>query len=245
MVRAMAWLLERMRATVFAQDIPALRLPSWQGLTGARPVQILNPGPNTSLEMGLYGGYRLSISQEPGRTDLIAEAHPPMTTAPATAPTSLGELSVFLPRFMQITQKWISANVDVQRLALVCTIWEGTPTPEAALDIILAKVPSFKRNQSERIRDFLLQLNRPRQSQVNPALDINRLVQWSARLVGMISIPSNPWIPQPPMIPYSRAQADIDINTDQDSAISSHLILQHLDEMATLVLELAKHGDVP
>jgi hypothetical protein len=212
----MAWVLDTIRATVIAPDTKALALPKWQMLIGGSPLQVTTPAPGITVELGFVAGCRLTIAEQPGRADLIAAAPP--TTLPMTRPASLGDLSLFLPGFMQITKKWLSnINTNVRRVALFCTIWEGTPTTEAALDNILSKLPSFKKDPGERILDFLLQINRPRPSVIDPRKEINRLVQWSARMVEIVTVPEAPWAPQPPTIPYPRAQADIDINTAEGS----------------------------
>jgi hypothetical protein len=39
----MAWQLETIRATVFAPDINALRLPDWRTLMGTPPSHLNNP----------------------------------------------------------------------------------------------------------------------------------------------------------------------------------------------------------
>src|SRR5260221_8523802 len=106
----MAWLLDTIRATVFAPDIKALSLPNWETLAGARRLQMTTPAPGMQLEIGLYRGYRLSLWEGPGRADLIAAA--PFDTLPMTPPASLGDLPQFSTEFLELTKRWLSNNTS-------------------------------------------------------------------------------------------------------------------------------------
>ncbi len=236
----MVWHLETIRATVLAPDIKALRLPKWQQFIGGSQPQALNPAPNTFLEHGSVEGFALTIREEPGRADLIAAAHQLPT---ALIPATLGDLADFLPKFMEITKRWLSSSDSVKRLAVFSTIFEGARTPDDALEALLPKIPSFKKEPGEKITDLLLQVNRPRQSKTDPSKHINRFVQWSARIITIMGYPG---ILRPPIFPrYFRAQADIDINTAEGSEIPNSLIAQYLDEIGSLMLEIARNGDTP
>lgn len=240
----MVWHLETIRATVLAPNIKALGLLKWQELVGGSPPQTLNPAQDTFLELGFIERYAFTIREQPGRGDLIAAARQDPTTI---FPASLGDLADFVPGFTEITKRWLFRSDSVKRLAVFCTIFEGHRTPEDALGAILTKVPSFKKKPGEKILDFLVQTNRPRKSTIDPSKDINRFVQWSARFI-MLSFPAFPAFPNRPSIPpipSPRAQADIDINTAGESDIPNSRIAQHLDEMASFMLEIAQKGDTP
>jgi hypothetical protein len=127
-------------------------------------------------------------------------------------------------------------------LALACTLWERTSTSDEALNIILRNVPSFKKVDDDEITDFLLQLNRPRASQVNPSISINRFVQWSARMVEIV-VPTRNIMFQPPTIRYPRAQADLDIGTAGDSRITGRQIPAYLEEIEKLLVKIVEKGD--
>jgi len=236
----MVWYLETIRATVLAPDIKALGLLKWQELVGGSQPERLNPAPNTFLEQGFAEGFALTIGEQPGRADLIAAARQLPT---ALFPAILGDLANFLPKFMKITKRWLSGSGSVKRLDVFSTIFEGAGTPDDALEALLPKIPSFKREPGEEIRDLFLQINRPRQSKTDPSKQINRFVQWSARIITIMAYPG---MLRPPVFPrYPRAQADIDINTAEGSDIPNSLIAQYLDEMALLMLEIAQNGDTP
>jgi hypothetical protein len=120
-------------------------------------------------------------------------------------------------------------------------LWERTSTYDEALNIVLRNVPSFKKAGDDRITDFLVQLNRPRTSRVNPSLTVNRFAQWSARTVEIL-LTLRPVFPAP-VIRYTRAQADLDIGTAGDSDISGREILFYLEELGGLLVEIAEKGD--
>jgi hypothetical protein len=161
---------------------------------------------------------------------------------------------------MEIAKGWLGGSDSVKRLALFCRIFQGARTSEEALEVLLAKIPWFKKKPREQIKDLLIQINRPRPSNIDDSKSINRFVQWSARVVTM-SATSPPFRNELPIpfslaqaaaiqraratTPFHRAQAEIDINTPGESEIPKVLIARHLEEMASLMLELAENGDVP
>jgi hypothetical protein len=50
---------------------------------------------------------------------------------------------------------------------------------------------------------------------------------------------------RPPTFRYERAQADLDISTADGADIAGRQIPVHLDEHATLLIEIAEKGDTP
>jgi hypothetical protein len=252
----MAWLLETIRATVFAPDIKALGLSDWQTLMKARPRQTRsNPEADSTLEAGPFGNHWLTIglarrpSRGPGRADFIL-APPQSTVVVPLGPeqeriesAAIGPFTTTIPPFIEIARRWLSTDSHVTRLALACTLWERTSTYDEALDIVLRNVPSFKKVGDDRITDFLIQLNRPRTSRVNPSMTINRFAQWSARTVEIL-LTLRPIFP-PPIIRYTRAQTDLDIGTAGDSDMAGREIPVYLEEFRELLVEIAEKGDAP
>jgi hypothetical protein len=260
----MPWHLETIRATVLAPNIDGLGLLNWQELVEVPRVDHRNPAPFTFIESGFNEDYALAISREPERADLMAAARQlPMQLIPNT----LGDLATFLPRFMEIIEKWLSRSESVRRVALFCTIFQGERTSEAALEVLLAKLPWlrqlpwFERNPHEEIKDFLIQLNRPRESEIDPSKSVNQFARWSVRTVTRMST-SPPFRTEPPLpfsltpraaaiqrvgetMPFHRAQAEIDINTAGGSDIPNALIVRHFKEIASFMLELSENGGGP
>lgn len=245
----MAWRVETIRASVFVENVEALHLPDWQAVVGAAPERIVNnPQANQVVESGLFTGHLLTIgtSQQMGRADFVWTSPQRALLTPMAQPPSIGDFTTSLfARFVELAKKWASPDINIQRLALACTLWEPAITVDDALSIILSKVPSFRKSDNERITDFLIQLNRPRQSKVNSEISINRLAQWSARIVELISFPAKSPIPQPPTVHYPRAQLDLDINTSLPGPILSRRVTDHLTELGELLIEIAEKGDTP
>jgi hypothetical protein len=196
----MSWLIETIRASVFAPDIKELELSSWEALTGNTPRQTLNnPEIDGTVEAGSYRGHWLTtgVARRPGlelgRADLILTISQPYVEVPLAdplksqlKPAAIGPFKDNFPNFVELAKRWFSTTSDVRRLALACRLWQGAASPEEALDMILQYVPSFKRRSNDRIFDFLIQLNRPCDSGVDPSISVNRLVQWSARTVEIL-----------------------------------------------------------
>jgi hypothetical protein len=254
----MPWLIETIRATVFAPDIKALGLSDWQALTGTQPHQTqYAPEADGAVEAGPFMGHWLTMGLArrpglgPGRADLILAISQPTVVVPLAAPlqeriepAAIGPFTTsFLP-FIELAKRWLSTDTNVRRLAVACTLWERTPDADAALDIILRNVRSFKKEGDNRIIDFLIQLNRPRASKVNASISINRFAQWAARTVEIV-LPTRNIMFRPPRIRYWRAQADLDISTADAADIAGRQIPVHLDELANLLIEVAEKGDIP
>jgi hypothetical protein len=252
----MPWLLETIRATVFAPDIKALGLSDWHNLTDTRPNQTQNlPETDGTVEAGPFMSHWLTMGiarrpgRGPGRADLVFSPTHPTVTVPLAdplqqriEPAAIGPFNTNFQDFVKLARKWLSTDTNVRRLALSCTLWERTTTLDEALDIILHNVPSFKRAGDHRIVDFLIQINRPRDSRINPSISINRFVRWSAR---MVEIVVSPHMFRPPRSLSPRAQADLDISTAGGADIAGRQIPVHLTELADLVVEIAEKGDTP
>jgi hypothetical protein len=253
----MPWLLETIRATAFAPDIKALRLPDWRTLMGTPPSRTLNnPEADSTVEAGVFRGQWLTMGlarrpgRGPGRADLILAPLHPTVVVPLADPlqeriesAAIGPFTTDFPHFLELARRWLSIDNNIKRLALACTLWERTSTLDEALDIILRNVPSFKRIGDDRIVDFLIQLNLPRDSQDNPSISINRFAQWSARMVEIV-LPTRNIMFQPPTIRYPRAQADLDISTAHEADFAGPQILGHLEELAGLLVEIATKGHI-
>ena len=254
----MPWLIETIRATVFASDIKELGLSDWQALTGTRPHQTRHtPEADSTVEAGPFISHWLTMGLArrlglgPGRADLILAISQQTVVVPLAdplqeriEPAAIGPFTTnFLP-FIELAKRWLSTGSNVRRLAVACTLWDRASTPDEALDTILRNVRSFKKEPDDIIIDFLIRLNRPRKSQVNPSISINRLSQWSARTVEIV-LPTRNIMFGPPKIVYWRAQADLDISTGDGADIPGLQIPVHLDEFAKLLIEIAEKGDIP
>ena len=194
----------------------------------------------------------LGLARQPplglGRADLIlAISRPAEPFAVVSAgrtqeriePVAIGPFAANFPPFVELAKRWLSTDTDVRKLAVACTLWERTSNVYEALDIILRNVRSFKKEGEDRITDFLIQLNRPRASSVNPAISINRFAQWSARTVEIV-LPSRNIMFRPPTFRYERAQADLDVSTEDGAEIAGGQIPVHIDELAKLLMETAE-----
>jgi hypothetical protein len=251
----MPWLLESIRATVFAPDIRAVGLQNWESLVGRAPAQPRNNREidGTIIEAGPYGGHSLTMGVAPrrglgpGRADLILAPQNPTIVVPLNAvteriePAAIGLFTTKFDGFVELATKWLSTVTNVKRLALACTLFERADTPEEALDVIFRNVRSFKTAGNDQILDFLVQLNRPRRSNVNSSIDINRFARWSARTVEIALSP----LPIPPPIRSERAQADLDVSTANEIDIGGQQIPDYIDELASLLREIAEMGDIP
>ncbi len=251
----MPWLLESIRATVFAPDIRAVGLPNWESLVQRPPAQTQNNREvDGTVEAGPYDEQWLTMGVArrpglgPGRADLILAPQNRTVVVPLDPvteriePASIGPFTTKFDGFVELATTWLSTVTNVKRLALACTLFEHADTPEEALDIIFRNVRSFKTAGNDQILDFLVQLNRPRRSNVNSSIDINRFARWSARTV---EIALSPLPIPPPTIRSERAQADLDVSTASETDIGGQQIPDYIAEFASLLREIAEMGDIP
>jgi hypothetical protein len=222
------------------------------------PSETLNdPEADSTVEAGAFGGQLLTMglarrpARGPGRADLILAPLHPTAVVPLAdplqeriEPAAIGPFTTSFPQFMELARRWLSTDTNVRRLALACTLWERASNPDDALDIVLHNVPSFKKVGDDRIIDFLIQLNLPRASRINPSISINRFGQWSARNVEIV-LPTRNIMWRPPTIRSPRAQADLDISTANDADIPGRQIAEHLEELARMLVEIAEKGHTP
>src|SRR5438445_6819548 len=118
----MPWLLETIRATVFAPDVKELRLPNWRTLMHAPPSETLNNlEADSTVEAGAFEGQWLTIGlarrpgRGPGRADLILAPLHPYAVVPLAdpqqqriEPTAIGPFTTTFPRFMELAGRWLS-----------------------------------------------------------------------------------------------------------------------------------------
>jgi hypothetical protein len=257
----MPWLLETVRATVFASDVKLIGLLDWRALAERTPAitepdqTFNNPGDDSTVVSGSFKGHRLTMGLArrpfpgPGRADLILTIPQSAVLVPLSdrrqriEPAAIGPFTTSFPEFVTLATEWLSAAANIKRLAIACTLWERASTSDEALKIILSKVRSFKNDKDDRIADFLLQLNRPKASQVNPSLLINRFARWSTPVVEL-PFPGRVRSP-PPRIRSPRAQVDLDISTADGSNIADEQITAHLRELKQLIVGIAENGDTP
>jgi hypothetical protein len=250
----MPWQLESIRATVIASDIKAVGLLNWKALTGIpAPQTQQNREVDGTVEAGPYTGHLLTMGVArrpglgPGRADLILAPLSRTVTVPLDPlrareePAAIGPFITHLEGFVVLANRWLQTVTNIRRLALACTLFERTESPEDALDIILRNVPSFNKVGDDPIIDLAIQLNRPRRSQVNSSIFINRFAQWSARTVEIVLRPGLP----PLTIRSERAQADLDISTPDRADITGSQVPYYLEEFAKLLVEIAEKGDTP
>ena len=254
----MPWLLETIRATVFAPDIKALRLPDWRTLMHTPPSETLNnPEADSTVEAGAFGGQWLTMGlarrpgRGPGRADLILAPLNSTAVVPFAdplqeriEPAAIGPFTTSFPQFMELARRWLSTDTNVRRLALACTLWERASNLDDALDFVLRNVPSFEKVGDDRIFDFLIQLNLPRASRINPSISINRFGQWSVRIVELV-LPTRNIMWRPPTIRSPRAQADLDISTPTEAEIAGRQIPDHLEELGRMLIEITEKGHTP
>jgi hypothetical protein len=252
----MPWLLESIRATVFAPDIKAVGLLTWAEFTGISPAQTQPQREiDGTVEAGSYMGQWLTMGvarrpgRGPGRADLILSPLNQTVTVPLgplrqrIEPAAIGPFMTHFEGFVELANRWLSTVTNARRLAVACTLFQRTDTQEEAIEIVLRNVRSFKKVGDDSIVDLAIQLNRPQRSRVNQSISINRFERWSARTVEIVLSPFA--IQRPVTIQSQRAQADLDVSTAGEVDIAGRQIPEYLKELTELLAKIAIEDDAP
>jgi len=242
------WLVETVRATVFAEDVNVLRLNDWDQIAGAPPARKTwtpQSGHSSVGSLPEQGGVTMIVNVQNQRADLILTAPAPQGESSDTLP-DIGPLERSLDLLAEHCRAWLpTPRTDLARLAIGAILMHPAKDASHATQIILDWLPELKPQKP--VYDLSVQMNLPRQSRIVRELKINRLVQWQTPIIATISV-GLPTGPQGPITQRTVqvAQCTVDINTDP---AVTHIGAQDVDtllgECAELAVAIEQHGLKP
>jgi hypothetical protein len=237
------WEADAARLSVFVAN--AIPLASIDVATGASATQRIDrPADKLMIEIGTYRNYAVTLNKTPQRVDLQLGPVPRMGGGPSVA--TIGAPADTLKDLLALWGKF-SQPVDALRLAIGLTIGQVAASQNDAVDILFSHL-NWPPRGTQRVEDFLLQLNRPRTSITHATVTINRLVKWQPAQVHVMMVlaagATGTVMSQPTI--FQRAQVEIDVNTSPAaSLIPSATMTALLDEMKNLAEEIVVKGNVP
>jgi hypothetical protein len=238
-----AWQAEFLRATAFSNDVipPSYVDELWKKVVNTDAESVTRkPALGTFSASGTINNATLTLSISPGRIDWVA--------TPSNVEAALVEgMGKYVPQdelFGDRLSAWFQfPGLAINRLAFGALLRLPVATRVAAYKALGEFLPRIKPDP-DTSRDFLYQINRPRESKVVAGLTMNRLTKWAAVELNVGLIGSNKTIV--PTLQFVRLELDISTDKDWERDLSRDKGLRPLyREMQSLSQELAREGDVP
>ena len=246
------WQVEHLRLTAFPDStmkIPVINW--WEKLTGQQPEsRTFRPKSDELLEEGAFETGVLALHIQPFRIDWrLTRANP--KGIPDEEIPMIGEFPMVLESFLNLMQKWLQdESPQLGRLAFGAVLFLPVENHQAGYERLSAYLPNIKLD-SEASSDFLYQINRPRNSNIDiPGLRVNRLSKWSIFSFVRTLMESNIRTSRSEQLSHPGAFAcrlELDINTTADfnNMLPREKLLTIFKELIEFGKEIIERGDVP
>jgi len=206
------WEVESLRVTVFTNDLipPSYGDELWKKVVGTEAESISRKG-----SMGIFTAAgpvddaMLTLTVTPGRVDWLFSP----ASVEALLEHSLGKFQSQDERFAERLSNWLQfPSIVISRIAFGLVIRLPVQNRIAGYKMLGEFLPKIAPDP-DASRDFMYQINRPRESKVIPGLMINRLSKWGSvdmnvHMVGASKATSTAQF----------MKLELDVNTDKDSS---------------------------
>ena len=241
------WQAESLRLTLFRTKPIETVIPLWETLAGEKPEKVdSQPRANIIVEEGVVVLGSLKHISDPLRINWNLLPSQEQQKKAEPFPT-LGSLSETKGHFIKMMNDWLSSDAvpETNRIALgsvFIIVNENRASAYKQLSALLHHVTIDIENST----DFLYQINRPIQSNIESDIIINRLSKWSApRIMGLgILLGEKPEVIRDNR-GYVVSRLELDINTSQDnkSIFSKEKLILLLQELSDLGDQISTEGD--
>jgi hypothetical protein len=240
-----AWQLEFVRLIAFPAE-PPLYLDQhwWQDLASGQPEDFVSTRKkNTREDRGSFQEVVLSLTVDLSRVVWLVQPPGEFGDLPGNLPT-LGPFREKVDWFVELLSPWLANSCPpLQRLAFGGKLLQAAATQQEAYRVLAAHLPAVTLDPNP--NDFILQINRRKNSSVVDGLPLNRVSTWS-KLNAAFFVESPPGTPfKWPDKCYSALELDINTAPEKTEIIPPQSLPQLIREMAALAAEIAEHGDVP
>jgi hypothetical protein len=239
-----SWRLEFVRLIAFPAS-PAVFLDQawWKELAGELPEDFVSTRKREFRdERGSFQDVLLSLTVDVRR--VIWEARPPGVVDPCgDYPTFAGPFRKKVNWFVELVNPWVMASCPpLIRLAFSAKLLQAVSSAKEAYEVLNAHLPTV--NLDTYPNDFLLQINRRKaQSDVVPGLPLNRVSTWS-KMNAAIEVEPGRQFAFPDRC-YSALELDINSAPERTDVLPGDSLHRLFQELASLGVEIAVHGDVP
>ncbi len=242
-----SWDAENFRVTFFVTSEWAQR-PLFIDVTGAPPSEsIARPQLQLLQETGSVFGSNLTVSQQPGRIDMILGSSMQTAQLFQGAPTQpfpqIGPLHETIANFDKLASLFGKIPAGIFRVAYAISLIRQLDNITMAMEALKNYVHSLDFNpQSD--TDLVYQINRP--GALADGTKINRLRRWEVIESRVLSVMAQIGGVGPPPLAVYAARAYIDISTSADNTVSlpANQIPLVIDQLRSFALEIAEEGDV-
>jgi hypothetical protein len=238
-----AWQLEFGRLIAFPVDPPVfMNQHWWTDLTSEQPDDFVSTRKkHTREDRGGFQGAVLALTVDLSRVEWLVQPSGEFGESSGKLPT-LGPLRDKVDWFVELLSPWLANSCPpLVRLAFAGKLLQAAATPLDAYRILSRHLPAV--NLDSNPNDFLLQINRRKNSTVVDGLPINRISSWSKLNVAFSVEPGKPlkW----PETSYGAVELDINTAPDWPETLPPKLLPRLFRELASLAVENAERGDIP
>jgi hypothetical protein len=240
---ASAWQLEFVRLIAFPTKPPVFDENWWHHLVKEQPEHFVSTRKKEIHDVrGTFDGTLLSLTVDSVR--IVWEARPPETVdRSGDFPTFAEAARDKIGWFVELLTCWLERSCPpLVRLAFSAKLLQPAANAMEAYGILTRKLPTVKLDSNP--NDFLLQINRRKESSdVVKGLPINRVSTWSKMNIAIIIEPGKPF--EWPDRCYSALELDINTAPEKTVVLPQASLPQLFQELASLGMEIADHGDRP
>jgi hypothetical protein len=240
-----AWQLEFVRLIAFPTTPPALLEQNWwKELMGALPKDYVS---TRKLEFredcgSIQDRELLSLTVDLKRVVWEARPHAVVDKS-GNYPTFDGPFREKVAWFVKFLNPWLTTSCPpLLRMAFSAKLLRPAANVKEAYQNLAAQLPLV--NLDSNPNDFLLQINRrKKKSDTVEGLAINRLSTWSKMNVEIVIESGKPF--RWPDRCYSSLELDINTAPERSEILPIGLAFGIFQELSSLGLEIAEHGDIP
>jgi hypothetical protein len=172
----------------------------------------------------------------------------------AKSPGDVGDLPGVLPTlgpfrekidwFVALLTPWLANSCPpLKRLAFTGKLLQSASTAREAYRVLAAHLPAVNLEQNP--NDFMLQINRRRDSRVVAGLPINRVSTWSKLNVTFLTESQGETPFRWPENCYSALELDVNTAPEIADILPRESLPRLFGELASLGVEIAERGDIP
>lgn len=240
------WQVESFRLTCFPSPITELDPTNWwRDVIGEEPENtVVRARERLRQDEGHVNDRKIVLGVQPIRIDWL------MRPNEEEGKFTIGPFQDSLVPFLEMTASWFKITPPIRRLAFGTILVLPVDSRQAGYKILGKYLPNVKIDPVG-TSDFLYQINRPRNSELQiPELQINRLTKWSVLKRGTFGFELSPSTPVAALLPSSETLAcrlELDINTspEYNGDLPTDKLTAIFNELVDLTKEIALKGDIP
>jgi len=240
-VRPPSWEAQSLRLTIFLSTPFAREASLWKDLTGEGPESDDHrPREGLRRQVGTWQDRALEFVITNPRIDLVMA---PLIT-PAAQTVTMGSFATVFDEFGKLVRPWMaSAEMSCIRIAIGAALLSRTLSREASYALLGSLVPSVKYD-AVNSREAFYRVNRPKTSSTLKGLELNRVTTWTGiRTRQSILNPGGVTFQNAEQC-YARLECDHSTHAERIEEIPKHNRVAMYDELAKMVLENAKSGEL-